>query len=146
MTNEQQNDHSNSKEALTEEIKENIMVEGPKVNSPLSNTDHKPNLLSMTALRERRKISLSIESKSNSTIESDNGVARHGLISGGCSSRESTTSGRSSTTPTQSLLTPPATSPTTPQVCNGHLCARRFLCGWLKYEFPHLAKPCRNSP
>merc|ERR1719266_3029850 len=35
---------------------------------------------------------------------SDIGVSKQSLQSGGCSSKESTTSGRSSATPTQSLL------------------------------------------
>jgi hypothetical protein len=103
------------------------MVEGSKVNTPLNNADHKPNHLSIPALRERRKFSLSIESKTSSTIESENGVGRHGILSGGCSSRDSTTSGRSSATPTQSLINPPATSPTTPQVCNRNLCLTPLL-------------------
>ena len=83
-----------------------------------SNIDNsaKTSILATTALRERRKISLSVESKTSSIIEIDNTGSKHSLQSGGCSSRESTISGRSSATPTQSLLTPPASSPTTPQV------------------------------
>ena len=94
-------------------MKENINIQ--IIDSNIENSA-KTSLLATTALRERRKISLSVESKTSSIIEIDNTGSKHSLQSGGCSSRESTISGRSSATPTQSLLTPPATSPTTPQV------------------------------
>ena len=106
----------NSNENLADEIKENIMVEGPKLYTLTGNTQQNPNLLSMAALRERRKVNLSIDSRTTSSLETENGALRIPSQSGGGSSKDSTTSGRSSTTPTHSLLTPPATSPTTPQV------------------------------
>lgn len=105
----------NSNENLADEIKENIMVEGPKLYTLTGNTQQNPNLLSMAALRERRKVNLSIDSRTTSSLETENGALRIPSQSGGGSSKDSTTSGRSSTTPTHSLLTPPATSPTTPQ-------------------------------
>ena len=107
---------TNSKEKLAEESKENQVVGGYKVHNIVANSQHTPNLLSMAALRERRKVSLSVESKTNSATEATFVNNTTGLLSGGCSSKGSSTSGRSSATPTQSLLTPPATSPTTPQV------------------------------
>ena len=71
----------------------------------------------MSALRERRKLSLPTETKIGPAGDATLANNAIGLIGSGCSSKDSTTSGRSSsTTPTQSLLTPPATSPTTPQV------------------------------
>ena len=105
-----------SKERLAEESKENQVVGGNKVHNIEAKSQHQPNLLSMAALRERRKVSLSVEAKTNLIPEPSFMNNAPGLLSGGCSSKDSTTSGRSSATPTQSLLTPPATSPTTPQV------------------------------
>ena len=107
--------HSN--ECLVEEIKENMMVEGTKVHNVANSTHDKPNLMSMSALRERRKVSLSLEPKYHSVNELDQMTTKQNIQSSGCSSKGSTTSGRSLATPTQSLLSPPASSPTTPQVC-----------------------------
>ena len=100
-----------------EEIKENLMVEGTRVHNVANSTQDKPNLMSMSALRERRKVSLSLEPKYHSVNELDQMSTKQNIQSGGCSSKGSTTSGRSLATPTQSLLSPPASSPTTPQVC-----------------------------
>ena len=94
-------------------MKENINVQ---IFSSNIETSAKTSVLATTALRERRKTSLSVESKASSIIDTDNSGSKQSLQSGGSSSKESTISGRSSATPTQSLLTPPATSPTTPQV------------------------------
>ena len=100
-----------------EEIKENLMVEGTRVHNVANSTQDKPNLMSMSALRERRKVSLSLEPKYHSVNELDQMSTKQNIQGGGCSSKGSTTSGRSLATPTQSLLSPPASSPTTPQVC-----------------------------
>ena len=108
---------TNSNECLVEEIKENLMVEGTRVHNVANSTQDKPNLMSMSALRERRKVSLSLEPKYHSVNELDQMSTKQNIQSGGCSSKGSTTSGRSLATPTQSLLSPPASSPTTPQVC-----------------------------
>lgn len=104
------------KERPTDESKENQVSGEIKVHNIVAKSQHKPNLLSMAALRERRKVSLSVESKIIPTAEPAFVNSTTGLPSGACSSKGSSTSGRSSATPTQSLLTPPATSPTTPQV------------------------------
>jgi len=98
-----------------EEIKENLMVEGTRVHNVANSTQDKPNLMSMSALRERRKVSLSLEPKYHSVNELDQMSTKQNIQGGGCSSKGSTTSGRSLATPTQSLLSPPASSPTTPQ-------------------------------
>ena len=97
-----------------DQMKENINIQ--ILNSNFETSTNTSSILATTALRERRKISLSVDSKASSLIEADNCGSKLSLQSGGCSSKESTISGRSSATPTQSLLTPPATSPTTPQV------------------------------
>ena len=98
-----------------DQMKENINTQIIHSNFEFA-SQTAPIILATTALRERRKVSLSLDSKSSSLIETDISASKQSLQSGGCSSKESTTSGRSSATPTQSLLSPPATSPTTPQV------------------------------
>ena len=105
---------TNSDERLVDECNENQIPEENEEHN-VENSENIPKLLSMTALRERRKVSLSIDSKKTSTADTSLINQATVLPSGACSSKDSTTSGRSSATPTPSLLTPPATSPTTPQ-------------------------------